>query len=149
MAVYPPSVLGSVSEAFYDRLARYCAENPDGAIAPDALSQDVSASAKKGKKGGKGAGKGKKGAGSGLVDASTFKTLMSLKFMRTQTAAGEAVGVIAGQSVGEWGGWASFWGMIYRIIVGVLASRRLCACVGEQGISIQREWGSRESPSKV
>lgn len=70
---------------------------------------------RKGGKGGKGKGRGGAGGGGGgaaRVDARQFCSLMQLKYMRALAAPGEAVGVLAAQSVGEWrhvpvgGAWA-------------------------------------------
>jgi len=86
MAVHPPAVLGSVSEAFGDALLKYVQTNPDRVLAPE---EEV----KHGKQAPKGVVR--------EVEAKTFTRLMHLKFMRSLAAPGEAVGVLAGQSVGE------------------------------------------------
>lgn len=104
-AEFPPTVRGATSEAFADRLAKFCATNPGGVLAVTGSDKEGGPSGKK-----KGSGKGKEGAAlkgpAGAVDAATFSQLMQLKFMRTLAAAGEAVGVLAAQSVGERpGGW--------------------------------------------
>ena len=78
-AVYhPASNIGSTSESFHLAFKAYLTENPDGII--------------KKKKEGKG--------GDGMTKA-TFKGIMDVKYMRSLVDPGEAVGVVAAQSVGE------------------------------------------------
>lgn len=84
MANYPTSALGSTSEKFADQLQTYLSHNPQGVL------YTVQAGGQLGKLGEK-----------PEVEAETFQRLMQLKFMRSQAAAGEAVGVLAAQSVGE------------------------------------------------
>ncbi|KAG2439375.1 hypothetical protein HXX76_004732 [Chlamydomonas incerta] len=91
-ALHPPTVLGAASEAFADALRAYVAANPDGAL------QAQGAGSKKESKEDKAAGRHHGGKG---VDGSLFGQLMMLKYMRSLAAAGEAVGVLAAQSVGE------------------------------------------------
>lgn len=101
-----PSALGATSEAFSDALSTYVATNPDKELrqpAGGAADGAVGSSKKDKKKKGKEAG-GAGGGGSGSVDADDFAKLMRLKYMRALAAPGEAVGVVAAQSVGEGGG---------------------------------------------
>jgi hypothetical protein len=91
MASHPPTLLGCVSEAFGDALHQYMAANPDG------LLEQQQQEGKEGKEG----KKRRKGNKGGRVDAAEFERLMQLKFMRSLVAPGEAVGVLAAQSVGE------------------------------------------------
>ncbi|GAX74019.1 hypothetical protein CEUSTIGMA_g1469.t1 [Chlamydomonas eustigma] len=89
LATYPTSALGSVSEAFSDSLAKFMTENPNGILHYTDHDEERSQVAK---------------MHPGMhpsVEAETFLQLMQLKFMRCQVAAGEAVGVLAAQSVGE------------------------------------------------
>ena len=86
---YPFSVLGSVSESFADSLASFARSNAGKSLL------DLSSEGKKAKKAKKSL------AASDKVDSDTFIHLMQLKFLRGQVAAGEAVGVLAAQSVGE------------------------------------------------
>ncbi len=118
-ALHPPNVVGATSEAFADSLRAFVEKNPDtvlriggsGSGAGEAEAQGGEGSKKK-KKG----SKDKEGAGAlvpvggaggarcrlpGAVEGQVFSQLMMLKFMRSLAAAGEAVGVLAAQSVGE------------------------------------------------
>lgn len=98
MATYPPSVLGSVSEEFSDALARYVADDPDGLLTASASGQQSSSSKKKkGKHGGDDVAAGDARSDPGQL----FQQLMRLKFMQSLASAGEAVGVVAAQSIGE------------------------------------------------
>eukprot|EP00201_Polytomella_parva_P014628 CAMPEP_0175069470 /NCGR_PEP_ID=MMETSP0052_2-20121109/18211_1 /TAXON_ID=51329 ORGANISM="Polytomella parva, Strain SAG 63-3" /NCGR_SAMPLE_ID=MMETSP0052_2 /ASSEMBLY_ACC=CAM_ASM_000194 /LENGTH=1785 /DNA_ID=CAMNT_0016336545 /DNA_START=347 /DNA_END=5704 /DNA_ORIENTATION=- len=92
-AIYHPSVLGATSEAFADKLASYAAANPDGVLMSAAdLKKLTKANSEKA---------GRASMTNAKIDTETFKKLMQLKFMRGMAAAGEAVGVLAAQSVGE------------------------------------------------
>ncbi|KAJ9610702.1 hypothetical protein H2200_005479 [Cladophialophora chaetospira] len=73
----PGSHFGSTSESFATALTTYMKENPDKLI------------------------KDKKTNPDGAVGKRTFQLLMDLKYMRSIVEAGEAVGVVAAQSVGE------------------------------------------------
>lgn len=79
LAQYPPgNNLGSTSETFAKALEHYVEENPDKLI------------------------KDKKSVGvEGTVSKKTFRSIMDLKYMRSLVEPGEAVGVVAAQSVGE------------------------------------------------
>lgn len=73
----PSSHFGSTSETFAAALSDYMKENPDKLI------------------------KDKKTNPKGLVSRKTFQSIMNLKYMKSIVDAGEAVGVVAAQSVGE------------------------------------------------
>ncbi|GIL46561.1 hypothetical protein Vafri_3552 [Volvox africanus] len=88
-ALHPPSVLGASSEAFADALQTFVRSH-DGS---DLLSPSASTSGKEH------AATCRSGLSS--VDAATFSQLMMLKFMRSMAPAGDAVGVLAAQSIGE------------------------------------------------
>ncbi|KXZ53087.1 hypothetical protein GPECTOR_8g79 [Gonium pectorale] len=115
-ALHPPTVVGAASEAFSDALHTYVDRNPDGALKADA-SAGGDGGGKKGKKSKKSSAAdgaaaaaadaaaskalAPRKAGAGAVDGPAFAQLMMLKFMRSLAAPGEAVGVLAAQSVGE------------------------------------------------
>ncbi|KAL8716050.1 MAG: hypothetical protein Q9225_006266 [Loekoesia sp. 1 TL-2023] len=81
LAIYNPgAVHGSTSETFAASLREYCEENPHNLI--------------KSKK------KKEKTADS-IISKRTFQTLIDTKYMKSVVDPGEAVGVVAGQSVGE------------------------------------------------
>lgn len=42
------------------------------------------------------------------MSGTEFSELMALKFMRAMAAPGEAVGVLAAQSIGGWPGWLQY-----------------------------------------
>ncbi len=112
MAEHFPSVLACTSEAFMDRLINYTLANPDQLLQPPGGAEQQQHEGDGGSKGKKGGGKGKKGGkggkeGGGRVSAEEFQTLMCLKYMRALAAPGEAVGVLAGQSIGARHGQAS------------------------------------------
>ncbi|KAL9617093.1 MAG: hypothetical protein Q9160_008083 [Pyrenula sp. 1 TL-2023] len=73
----PGTNLGSTSESFAIGVTRYAEENPDGLI------------------------KDKKRKIDGLVSKKTFKGIMDMKYLRSLIDPGEAVGIVAAQSVGE------------------------------------------------
>lgn len=74
--LYPPAnYYGSTSEKFALALDKYVKENPD-----KVLTSKVS---------------------DGVISTKSFRSLMELKYMRSVIDAGEAIGVVAAQSVGE------------------------------------------------
>ncbi|KAJ9659303.1 hypothetical protein H2198_003179 [Neophaeococcomyces mojaviensis] len=74
---YPPAnYLGSTSEAFSDAVTKYSKKNPDN------LLKDKSSEV-------------------GYMSKKSFENLMNFKYMRSVIDAGEAIGVVAAQSVGE------------------------------------------------
>ena len=78
LAVYNPgSVIGSTSEAFACALNEYCERNPDGVI------------------------KDKIKAPNAAINKKTLTALLNVKYMKSTIEPGEAVGVVAGQSIGE------------------------------------------------
>ncbi|KAF2259470.1 beta and beta-prime subunits of DNA dependent RNA-polymerase [Lojkania enalia] len=78
LSVYMPSrYSGSVSEKFYAAKKGYCDENPDKLI------------------------KKKKGDTIGVVLKKSFEAMLDVKYLRSLIEPGEAVGVVAGQSIGE------------------------------------------------
>ncbi|KAF2108732.1 DNA-directed RNA polymeras-like protein I subunit [Lophiotrema nucula] len=77
LAVYTPSRYGgSVSERFFAAKREYCDENPDRLIK-------------------------RKKHGQGEVLKKSFEMVLDIKYLRSLVEAGEAVGVVAGQSIGE------------------------------------------------
>jgi len=77
-ALYSPSShLGCTSESFFDAVTEYVKKNPDRLI------------------------KDKKVSPAAELSKKTFRSIMDLKYMRSVVDAGEAVGVVAAQSVGE------------------------------------------------
>lgn len=78
LASLPPgNNFGSTSETFANALKRYKKDNPDRLL------------------------KDKKHNPDGLISAKVFQSNMDLKYMRSVVEPGEAVGVVAAQSVGE------------------------------------------------
>jgi DNA-directed RNA polymerase I subunit RPA1 len=77
-AYSPGSHFGSTSESFATELSAYVKENPHKLIRDKKTNPN-----------------------GGIVSKKTFQTLMDLKYMRSIVEAGEAVGVVAAQSVGE------------------------------------------------
>ncbi|KIW46638.1 uncharacterized protein PV06_02298 [Exophiala oligosperma] len=73
----PASNFGSTSESFATELSAYIKENPDKLI------------------------RDKKTNPGGIISKKTFQSIMDLKYMRSIVEPGEAVGVVAAQSVGE------------------------------------------------
>ena len=73
----PGSSLGSTSESFATALRNYCDENPENLL------------------------KDKKKAPEAPISKKTFTTLVNIKYMKSVIEPGEAVGVVAGQSIGE------------------------------------------------
>ncbi|KAL8654413.1 MAG: hypothetical protein Q9226_003447 [Calogaya cf. arnoldii] len=79
----PGAVYGSTSEAFASKSRTYCDENPHGLIKDKRDKKD------------------KKGGSSGTIKKRTFQALLDVKYMKSVVDPGEAVGIIAGQSIGE------------------------------------------------
>ena len=78
LAVFDPgSSLGSTSESFATALKNYCDKNPENLL------------------------KDKKKAPEAPISKKTFTTLVNIKYMKSVIEPGEAVGVVAGQSIGE------------------------------------------------
>eukprot|EP00208_Stichococcus_sp_RCC1054_P004326 CAMPEP_0206143018 /NCGR_PEP_ID=MMETSP1473-20131121/19032_1 /ASSEMBLY_ACC=CAM_ASM_001109 /TAXON_ID=1461547 /ORGANISM="Stichococcus sp, Strain RCC1054" /LENGTH=1731 /DNA_ID=CAMNT_0053538243 /DNA_START=203 /DNA_END=5398 /DNA_ORIENTATION=- len=91
-------LLGVTSEAFADALADYVEFNPEG------LLTDKGRKRKAGSDSGAVAAGGVGDSGGAAVDPTSkrgFQRLMELKYARAAVAPGEAVGVLAAQSVGE------------------------------------------------
>ncbi|KAL8939012.1 MAG: hypothetical protein Q9216_003586 [Gyalolechia sp. 2 TL-2023] len=81
LAIYNPgAVYGSTSETFAATLKEYCERNPHNLIKD-----------KKNKE---------KTVGS-IISKRTFQTLIDTKYMKSTVDPGEAVGIVAGQSIGE------------------------------------------------
>ncbi|MEW5311505.1 MAG: hypothetical protein WDW38_003214 [Sanguina aurantia] len=89
-ALQPPTVMGATSEKFADALAKFLHDNAGGLLASTERTQDILTQP---------AVAGRHGVHP--VSTETFQQLMQLKYMRSLAAPGEAVGVIAAQSVGE------------------------------------------------
>ena len=84
LSLYAPGrYLGSVSEKFQSELQKYIDSNPDGILKTDADMESCRDSIKR------------------LPKPSTFEALMHLKFLHSLVDAGEAVGLLAAQSIGE------------------------------------------------
>lgn len=78
LSEYPPAnFLGSTSESFANAVSEYIKKNPDGLI------------------------KSKQEGSGGVIGKTSFSRLMDLKYMQSVIDAGEAIGVVAAQSVGE------------------------------------------------
>lgn len=73
----PANYLGSTSESFASAVSEYIKKNPDRLL------------------------KSKKEESSGTIGKTSFSRLMDLKYMQSVIDAGEAIGVVAAQSVGE------------------------------------------------
>lgn len=73
----PGSSLGSTSESFATALKNYCDANPENLL------------------------KDKRKAPAASITKKTFMTLVGMKYMKSVIEPGEAVGVVAGQSIGE------------------------------------------------
>ncbi|PUU76301.1 hypothetical protein B9Z19DRAFT_991073 [Tuber borchii] len=85
MSQYSPSrYLGSVSENFALAREKYLTENPDGIIVSSKRNKRLVGSQM-----------------SRGLDKSEFRHLMALQYLRSVIDPGEAVGIIAGQSIGE------------------------------------------------
>ncbi|PKY08955.1 beta and beta-prime subunits of DNA dependent RNA-polymerase [Aspergillus campestris IBT 28561] len=74
---HPGGNLGSTSEAFSQALKKYEDSNPDQVL------------------------KDKKKPGTGVISKKGFNTVMNMKYMKSVVDPGEAVGIVAGQSIGE------------------------------------------------
>ncbi|OJK04708.1 hypothetical protein ASPACDRAFT_74279 [Aspergillus aculeatus ATCC 16872] len=74
---HPGGNLGSISEAFSQALKKYEDANPDGLL------------------------RDKKKSIEGVITKKSFNTLMNMKYMKSVVDPGEAVGIVAGQSIGE------------------------------------------------
>jgi DNA-directed RNA polymerase I subunit RPA1 len=96
MARFPAAcTVGAVGEAYRDALEAYVAANPEGHLLSDARAHPR-------RRGSSAADGGASGADAkGRVRASEFIRLMELRHMAASASPGEAVGVIAAQSVGE------------------------------------------------
>ena len=78
LSVFPPgNSLGSTSESFASSLKTYCDDNPDKLL------------------------KDKERAPEADIGKRTFMALVDIKYMKSVVEPGEAVGVVAGQSIGE------------------------------------------------
>ncbi|KKA26087.1 hypothetical protein TD95_004021 [Thielaviopsis punctulata] len=77
----PARTLFATSEAFYEKMTQYIADNADGVI----------------KEKSKTAG----GGGGGVISKKDAELLFAAKYMRSMAEPGEAVGIVAGQSIGE------------------------------------------------
>ncbi|KAL8867868.1 MAG: hypothetical protein Q9174_005379, partial [Haloplaca sp. 1 TL-2023] len=75
----PGSVFGSTSEAFAVKLKKYCDENPQHLIKD----------------------KNKIRTSSSIITKKAFQTLLDMKYLKSVVDPGEAVGIVAGQSIGE------------------------------------------------
>lgn len=73
----PGSAMGSTSEKFAAALKAYCDENPKKLLKDKRLAPDAAISKK------------------------TFSALLDMKYLRSVIDPGEAVGIVAGQSIGE------------------------------------------------
>lgn len=81
LALYNPgAVYGSTSEAFAAKSRAYCEENPHDLIKDK---------------------RDKKNGSVGGIKKRTFQTLLDVKYMKSVVDPGEAVGIVAGQSIGE------------------------------------------------
>ncbi|KAL9599219.1 MAG: hypothetical protein Q9219_004000 [cf. Caloplaca sp. 3 TL-2023] len=81
LALYNPgAVFGSISESFTAMSRRYCDENPHNLIKD---KKNIEKTAKS------------------VMSKRTFQTLIDTKYMKSVVDPGEAVGIVAGQSIGE------------------------------------------------
>ncbi|KAL8709416.1 MAG: hypothetical protein Q9220_005799 [cf. Caloplaca sp. 1 TL-2023] len=81
LAIYNPgAVYGSTSEAFASSLKTYCENNPDNLIKEKRTKERQLSTA---------------------ISKRTFQTLLDIKYMKSVVDPGEAVGIVAGQSIGE------------------------------------------------
>jgi DNA-directed RNA polymerase I subunit RPA1 len=74
----PAKYLGAVSEKFHDKLDEFVSKNPDNFVQSN-----------------------KEAKATGKLTEKKFRALMQLKYMRSLIHPGEAVGIIASQSIGE------------------------------------------------
>jgi DNA-directed RNA polymerase beta' subunit len=78
ISIYPPATIrSSISEKFFRDSRKYVDENPDHLI------------------------KGKHSNPNGAVGKKAFQSILDIRYLRSLVECGEAVGVVAGQSVGE------------------------------------------------
>ena len=75
----PNSTIGSTSETFWNALKKYCDENPQHLLKEKTEKKITGAT----------------------MSRRTFISLMNVKYLKSTLEAGEAVGVLAGQSIGE------------------------------------------------
>ncbi|KAK5954337.1 hypothetical protein OHC33_004910 [Knufia fluminis] len=75
----PANYFGSTSEKFANAVNKYAKDNPDKLLRE----------------------KKEKGANTSVMGTKSFRSIMDLKYMRSVIDAGEAIGVVAAQSVGE------------------------------------------------
>ncbi|KAL8629613.1 hypothetical protein Q9189_004681 [Teloschistes chrysophthalmus] len=78
----PGAIYGSTSETFATKFKEYCDENPHGLIRDKKNKQE-------------------KGVSSATITKRTFQTLLDMKYLKSVIDPGEAVGIVAGQSIGE------------------------------------------------
>ncbi|KAI4246633.1 MAG: hypothetical protein LQ352_006359, partial [Teloschistes flavicans] len=78
----PGAVYGSTSEMFATKFKEYCDENPHHLIRDKKDKQE-------------------KGVSSTTITKRTFQTLLDMKYLKSVIDPGEAVGIVAGQSIGE------------------------------------------------
>ncbi|KAI9101842.1 hypothetical protein DFS34DRAFT_683946 [Phlyctochytrium arcticum] len=86
----PSRTLGAVSEKFADELETYVTKNPDGLLSSKKSRKSAAAEV----------AKHTAWSGEPIPDA-RFKMLMNLKYMTSLAEPGEAVGLLAAQSIGE------------------------------------------------
>jgi len=78
LAVFPPHAnAGSTSEKFYDQVRQYTSDNPDRTIRSKTVKDE------------------------GTIAKRYFQQMLHLKYAKAIVEPGEAVGVVAGQSIGE------------------------------------------------
>lgn len=78
LSIYPPHAnAGSTSEKFFDAARKYVNDNPDGLI------------------------RSKTSKGEDKINKKFFQSMLNMKYSRAIVEPGEAVGVVAGQSIGE------------------------------------------------
>jgi DNA-directed RNA polymerase I subunit RPA1 len=100
------SALGATSESFGDALEAYCAANPDGLLLLREEGEEEGGKSSSSKKKSKASSASPPSSsllpgGARSADPTTFARLMRLKYMQCLAEPGEAVGVLAAQSVGE------------------------------------------------
>jgi len=78
----PTSTFGAVSERFHDEVTMYMASNADGMLVDEDKDEDEEISR-------------------GKIPNTNFHPLMLIKYMRSLVEPGEAVGLLASQSIGE------------------------------------------------
>ncbi|GAA96623.1 uncharacterized protein L969DRAFT_75435 [Mixia osmundae IAM 14324] len=85
---FPGSNIGSMSESFHKTLQAYVKANPQRIIKSSSSTRAAWPAYARNVKG-------------GLIDKHAFRALMQIRYLRSLVDAGEAVGVIAAQGVGE------------------------------------------------